>query len=84
MIEKAIEILESLKEKPSLYCYTREAMLCRVTTVLDMVEATYNPSDFYVRNKPQEWVSYTSFLAEEADPEWITVVVNAALGLLPR
>lgn len=78
-LEIGLEILNTLRARPLMYCYTKEAALMRVTTVLEMLGISFTISEF-----SEDLLQHSSTssvlqeLTEEPDLLWVDALVIKA------
>jgi hypothetical protein len=82
-LEIGLELLNTLKARPRMYCYTKEAVLMRVTTVMEMLGVKFSPSAFsseFIFN--YIYAEGMLDLVAIANQKWTASVVDKALELI--
>jgi hypothetical protein len=80
-ISKAREVLDVTRKTPRMFASSRESMLNRVATVMEMIEVDFVPTDFYVKHLGAQGSSYKSW-DDPVDDDWARVVIDDALGMI--
>lgn len=77
---RTIELLEDTYKTPGMFCYTKEALLMRVTTALDLVGVKYNPIDLYKKHLELQGSTFKG-LTDSFDDLWGKNVITDAIAL---
>jgi hypothetical protein len=75
-------LLLSLHKAPRMYASTREALLMRVSTILEMVDDNYDARDLYEKHGSPTGNVYGD-MDKQYEDEWARCVIDKALTLLP-
>ena len=79
--EKAKEILIQTRESPKMYASIREALLSRVTSLLELAGVEFDPGAFYAKHS-ELYGNVILMLDKEVDDQWAKEVIDDAISLL--
>jgi len=81
MKNKAIDLLNITRKAPQMFCSNKEALLSRVTTILEMVDINFNVIEFY---KKHLTLTGNSLLGTKDNypTEWGHKVIDDALEII--
>lgn len=77
----AERMLHNTRKFSRMYASTKEALLARVTAILDVCEVDYSVQDFYSDHVETYGNAYVG-LTEEFEDDWAHSVCDHALALL--
>ena len=77
----AIILLQNTKNHPKMYGSNKEALIMRVSTILEMIEENFNIQNFYNKHLKVLGNSYVD-LNEEVNDLWVEQMINDALFLI--
>ena len=81
MKDKCIKLLEQTAKTPKMFCTNKEALLVRVTTILEIFITNFNASKFYKKHLKTKGTTYL-YLNDTYDNEWASNVINDGIILL--
>lgn len=79
--DKAKQLIEDTRARPSMYASCREAYISRITSILEMALDGFQPYTFYVLHVPKRGAAYLT-LKDSVDQKWADRVASAAIALL--
>jgi hypothetical protein len=77
-IEKAEELLLRTRKTPKMFAATREAMMSRVTSILEMSDIMMDYSYFYEVHLGTQGAAYAT-ITEPVTDDWAHTVIDDAL-----
>ena len=82
---RAAELLGYTAGRPSMFVSTKEALMARVTAILDMVHVPDSGTEFYARHLKMRGNMYLNEdLQAPPDAEWAAQVARDALAMLRK
>lgn len=81
-VERARKLLEETRRAPRMFASTKEALLSRCSTVLEMLGIEGAGQAFYLRHLYSR-ASVVCGLEDPVDDEWAEAVILDALSQLP-
>lgn len=79
--DKAEALLLGTRKAPRMYAASRESMMNRVATILEMASIEFIVIDFYAKHLGTKGNAYATF-SEEFQDDWAHQVIDDALLLL--
>jgi hypothetical protein len=83
VIEKAKELLDITRQAPRMFATSREAMMSRVSTILEMANINFAIQDFYKLHLGTNGCAYATW-SEDVTDEWALIVIDDALKILGK
>lgn len=81
MLKKAIELLLLTKQYPRMFASDKESLMCRVSTILEMAEISFNINDFYEKHLKVYGNIYAD-IKDQYDDSWAESVIDDALYII--
>lgn len=78
---KAKQLLQETKDCPGMYALTKDSLLNRICTILEMAECNFNVSDFYQSHLKINGSTYIDAL-EQPNDIWSNETITHALQIL--
>lgn len=79
--DRAKVLLRDTRERPQMFAITKDSLMNRVSTILDMVDINYDVVEFYKQHLKTHGFSYAS-ASESVDTEWAHQLIDHALEML--
>ena len=78
IMSKALVLLESARANPRKHASTKETFIVKIATILEMVVAEFDVSNFYAKHLNMQGLMYMD-LFSEVDDEWAYQVIDDAI-----
>lgn len=79
--ERAIAFLEQTHKTPRMFCFTKEGLLMRVTTTLDLAGIEFNGINFYKKYLELQGSAFKG-LSDSFDDLWARKIIDEALEMI--
>jgi hypothetical protein len=83
LISKGKEILTITRRTPRMFAYHRESFINRVATVLEMLDVTFEVTEFYGKHLGTYGAAYLT-VSDTFDDEWAHTVIDDALSMIEK
>ena len=83
MLNKASLLLLQLKQTPKMFATCKEALIMRVSTILEMSLEDFNASDFYEKHLDSIGNTYIN-IHDEVSEKWSDAVIDDAIIILKQ
>lgn len=83
MLNKSILLLLQLKQTPQMFASCKEALIMRVSTILEMTLEDFNTAEFYKKHLDTIGSIYIN-IHDEINEKWSGLVIDDAISILQR